>query len=98
MYTTTRDFPNGDFWLEIRFFQSSFFRLSMDDIAFSELQRHGRVADLKVSNHEVICDIQVMFGFESLIFNIFGVIQMKFPLSGWPTTIVLVQHFQCEVL
>ena len=34
--------------IDIRFFQSSFFRLSMDDIAFSELQRHGRVADLKV--------------------------------------------------
>ena len=28
-------------------FQGSFFRLSMDDIAFSELQRNGRVADLK---------------------------------------------------
>ena len=27
--------------------QSSFFRLSMDDIAFSELQRHGRVSDLR---------------------------------------------------
>ena len=34
----------------------------MDDIAFSELQRHGRVADLKV------------YRSESLIFNIFGVI------------------------